>query len=278
MILAREFKEMGAHLHPGEQLRIDHVDCPAGRDTKGRLYVKRKDDDTLLAYCHNCGDYGISSSKGRVKAIRDLLIENEAVQRDGSGELLMPSDVLKNPDTWPPLAYAWPRSYGITGLEMRMFEMCYSPSWNRVILPVYESGKLVFWQGRAIEKGQDPKYISAKSHPKVMFWALTNNKPRDKWTRVFIVEDMLSAIKMSRYCDTVALLGTSPDIDGLTKRLANYDKVGIFLDPDTAGVTKANELSARMSCVFMGQRRVFIESKQPKEMTNAELERMAIGL
>jgi hypothetical protein len=273
MIQVREFKEDGAHLRPGEQTRINHVDCPAGRDTRGRLYIKRKDDNTLLAYCHNCGEYGISSSN-KTRAIRDLLIENEVAQRDGAGELLLPDDIERNIDYWPGQARLWPLKYGISPTEVYENNICYSPSWNRIILPVYENGKLAFWQGRAVDKGQDPKYVSAKSHPKVMFWAHAP-KPGNC---IFIVEDMLSAIKMSRFADAVAMLGTSPDLPCLTSRIANYKKVGVFLDPDLAGISKSHELHKRLGLVFMGQVRQFIESRQPKEMSNAELERVVSGL
>lgn len=43
----------------GAQTNMDHALCPAGVDTKGRLYVKVSDDDSMiLAYCHHCGGRG----------------------------------------------------------------------------------------------------------------------------------------------------------------------------------------------------------------------------
>lgn len=38
-----------------ETVRINHDDCPAGQDTRQRLYITRTVDNTFLAYCHNCG-------------------------------------------------------------------------------------------------------------------------------------------------------------------------------------------------------------------------------
>lgn len=42
----------------GNTLRFDHIGCPAGEDTRGRLYVKRTSDNFWVAYCHNCGSPG----------------------------------------------------------------------------------------------------------------------------------------------------------------------------------------------------------------------------
>jgi len=38
----------------GETIRVNHSDCPAGEDTRRRLYITKK-PDVALAYCHNCG-------------------------------------------------------------------------------------------------------------------------------------------------------------------------------------------------------------------------------
>lgn len=272
-----EFRHAGEHLAVDQQVNIDHVFCSAGADTRARLYVKRT-RDAVLAYCHNCGGHGIVGlRKSTVKSIEDLLIENEAVAQQGLGELVMPDDVMGDPDGWPAEAAAWLYHYGISRSEIINNEIGYSPSWDRVILPVFSGGKLVYWQGRAVRKGQDPKYISAKAHNKVMFTAHTTSMKKDRF-KVFIVEDMLSAIKMSRYCDAIALLGTSPDIDDLTVRLENYKNVGIYLDPDHAGYTKAIELEKRLSLVFLGTVKRYQLSKQPKEMDNRVLETMSIGL
>lgn len=273
-----EFRHAGEHLAVDQQVNIDHVFCSAGADTRARLYVKRT-RDAVLAYCHNCGGHGIVGlRKSTVKSIEDLLIENEAVAQQGLGELVMPDDVIRNPEGWPNEAKAWLYQYGITNSEIIDNEIGYSESWNRVILPVYSGGKLMYWQGRAVRPGQDPKYISAKAHNKVMFTAHGAGVGVTCGDKVFIVEDILSAIKMSRHCDAIALLGTSPDIDDLTVRLENYKKVGIALDPDQAGYTKAIELEKRLSLVFLGTVRRYMPANQLKEMDNRSLEAMSIGL
>ncbi len=272
-----EFRSQGEKLAIGKQIRLNHRHCPAGTDTRQRLYVKRT-HDAVLAYCHNCGGHGIVGiGKNTTRAIRDLLIEHEAAQRNEHGELVLPDDIDLIPERWPTEAQAWVFQYGINGAEAAEYSLGYSQSWGRVILPVYEGGKLVFWQGRAVHKGQDPKYISAKTHPKVMFYAMKQGKGGSP--AMMLVEDMLSAIKMSRFSDTIAFLGTSPDFDCLTERLQGYTKVGIFLDPDRAGHTKAIDLERRLSLVYRGKvSRICSHVHQPKEMDNSALAAIVSGL
>jgi 5S rRNA maturation endonuclease (ribonuclease M5) len=280
MIPAKEFAPAADSLVIGEQTRINHDNCKAGVDTRGRLYVKR-DQHAVLAYCHNCGDYGIASRGPKIKNIKDLLVENEQLaQVNGRGELVLPPDIVYTRGAMPLGAWGWLEQY-ITWAEVVDNEIGYSPSWDRVILPVYEDGKLVYWQGRALRKDTE-KYISAKAHPKVMAWKI-GNLPTGGDDKLIIVEDYLSAIKVSRYCDAVALLGTSPDIDCLSERLHNYKSVGVLLDPDMAGINKAYELAKRLSLVARGnvvQLTAATEAtcKQPKEMSDEMLKGIVSGL
>lgn len=44
---------------PGDTIRMNHQDCPAGEDTRGRLYVTRFENSNKLGwYCHNCSQGG----------------------------------------------------------------------------------------------------------------------------------------------------------------------------------------------------------------------------
>lgn len=52
-------KERGNSMVSGQQIHQNHANCPAGRDTKNRLYIKVSDDGKMvLGYCHHCGSKG----------------------------------------------------------------------------------------------------------------------------------------------------------------------------------------------------------------------------
>lgn len=55
--------------YPGEQTRTDHINCPAGTDTKKRLYIQLtpQKPHVYLGYCHNCGEGGVIKSGARYK-------------------------------------------------------------------------------------------------------------------------------------------------------------------------------------------------------------------
>ena len=56
-------RTLGTDLLPGKQIHINHDKCPAGRDIKKRLYIKRNENGILLAYCHHCGSSGSHAEK-----------------------------------------------------------------------------------------------------------------------------------------------------------------------------------------------------------------------
>lgn len=279
MIPASHYRTEGERLAIGEQTRIDHTHCDAGHDTRGRLYVKRM-PNLIIAFCHNCGQHGVVSvDRYKYKHINDLLKENEYYEKDGAVEIVLPPDATLHQFDWPKEAVMWLAKYGIVEGEQVDAGICYSPSWGRVILPVYRNGQLVYWQGRAVH-GQKPKYLTAKSNKKPLFILHHHNGGCPDCA--FVVEDYLSAIKINRVATSVALLGTSADINDLTDALSCYKNIGIILDPDLAGIQKAHELSARLSLTVRGRVRVFtpheVADLQPKEMDDEKLSRLSIQL
>ena len=57
MIDRKLLKVLADELKLGQQKNFNHIDCPAGTDTRGRLYVKRVSGG-ILGYCHNCQEAG----------------------------------------------------------------------------------------------------------------------------------------------------------------------------------------------------------------------------
>ena len=50
-----DWQETIDEMEPGSTARINHEKCPAGEDTRRRLYfTKPAAGDVVLGYCHNC--------------------------------------------------------------------------------------------------------------------------------------------------------------------------------------------------------------------------------
>jgi hypothetical protein len=271
-IPAAEFRSHGEPLAVNEQVQINHIFCTAGEDTKRRLYIRRK-EDCILAYCHNCGGYGFVSLGNKVKRLEELVADSKEFEENGTPHIALPDDMVFAGmwASWPGEARGWLMKYHVGQRDCLRWGIGYSPALHRVILPVYDDNdsRLIFWQGRALSDKQHPKYISVKAVPKPLFVA---NRMGDRGDSVVIVEDMLSAIRVSACVDAIALLGTSADFNDLTKLIEPYKEVAVWLDPDVPGRTKTVDLCRQLNLVAPSQ--VFDlgnlgsgKPNQPKEMS-----------
>lgn len=233
------------------EVAFDHEECG---DSRTRLYVKRTSKGHLY-HCHNCGFRGFQRG--------GLLTPSETVRvlkQEPQLETTIVKDVrLPNDFTTeiPPEGLAWLYKYGITDEEIRAYGLGYSPSLQRLILPVYSEGDLVYWQGRSLNKDQKPKYINVKQGGRDVYFS--RNTESD-WG--CLVEDILSAIKVGRVTSSIGLLGSYiPSI--LSRNLLEFDRVYIWLDEDK---WKDSVKYARKLSVLLGKRVTPIRTElDPKE-------------
>ncbi len=187
-------------------------------------------------YCHSCKQYrnsstGRKSNKPAIQTKRDPTIK------------ALPEDFTFNiPE--PGLRWLW--DVNLTPELCKLYNVGYSASWGRVILPSYLDGQLLGWQGRLVPNNADkPKYLQAEGQKPLLFFSYGARKHPDF---VVLVEDIASAIVLGRHMPTVALLGTSLDRDGkqvamLAETSKNYI---IWLDGDKAGREAAGTIQTRL--------------------------------
>jgi hypothetical protein len=198
----------------GDQVRVDHDACSAGADTKRRLYIKRLTDGTVLAYCHNCGESGYHRSKIKnitYKSRKTSLVLNPK-------DIRMPQDSIHDTSLWPKEALMWLFKYGITLVEIKERGIAYSPKFGRVCFPLYMHGDYIGWQGRSLDESTNPpKYLTMvdqrRSGGNV---ALMQSSTASSKNEVVLVEDLVSAIKVSRQVDCGCTLGTHPTTEAIT--------------------------------------------------------------
>lgn len=160
----------------------------------------------------------------------------------------------------------------------KVYGIGYSPSSNRVILPVNSmDGELVAFLARATDK-QSPKYIAKykQENANAVFTSLhKEGSPYD----LVVAEDCLSAIRIGRYNTARSLLGTSADegkVMSLLEGLPKLPRIAVWLDGDKAGKTGRNKLVRQL--VLQGAEvRTITTPKDPKLYTNAEIERILHG-
>lgn len=234
----------------GEQVHINHTNCPAGEDTRQRLYITRKDETLYLAYCHNCTGWGaLKVTNGattwkyvnpRVHTVDALLIPEP-----------VPTDLKSLNDSWGVgSGYKKCLNYIQNYLENldSNFHVAdkvvfYSPSLKRIVLHIKDEDNS-FWQARGCS-GEKLKYYSGKSQDKnaIVLSGRAGNEV------CVLTEDILSAVSVAttnKY-DAIPLLGTTPaNFPQLVSKLSKYKKVIIWLDNDEAGASGGTELHTRL--------------------------------
>lgn len=167
----------------------------------------------------------------------------------------------------PDVGMLWLLKASITPYIARQHGIGWTPKYQRVILPVYNrQHKLVFYQGRAVVKGHEPKYLNpVVDRRKIMFWAL----PNADTAHIIVTEDILSAIRIGKFIPAVSLLGTKVSI-AQVNRLAEYKHVTTWLDPDEAGINGA--VKVRKAVGILTKTSNIVSDVDPKNLTNHQIQ------
>lgn len=246
-------------LKEGQSRRVSHA-CGDGNPL-----VIEHTQEGYRTYCHRCHDSGFKPH-GRRNLDKQLRAWEERYAEIATQyRVKLPSDLT---DEIPSAGSLWLSRGGITNDLRRNYGIQYSPTYGRVILPVYDSGRLVYYQARAVHAGQTPKYLNpAVDKSSIRFTA-------GQGSTAVACEDILSAIRVgsimggSTYTG-VSILGTSPSVNSVNY-LATYKRVLAWFDPDEAGRKATLELTKKLSLV--GKTVTVIKSDHdPKIYNNREL-------
>ena len=237
---------------------VDHEGCPAGLDTKKRLWIKRNENGSLNVFCHNCGSKTY---------LRHLDSRGSAPPIKTPSKLLTAWEVIMNPEAWPPAARGWFAKYD---LEPHQVAASFDPKSERIVLPILRrrgEEEEYAQQMRAIYAHQSPKYLT-RGNPNEGHWEAALRGP---CAGVVIVEDILSAAKIALQTpfDAVALLRTtiSPHIVNII--LEHYTSAHVWMDPDEAG-WKASTTIANLLNPLIPTHPIFT-LRQPKEHSYPEI-------
>lgn len=272
----------------GEAVR--YADCPFCNTRIGRKgFIVTRTARGFLMFCHRCHakrfircgtpSYSdcLRTAKEAMSSTSTWTLRRHANRSSSSthtqrGDTLncdvqfvrLPHDVTRE---LPTRAQMWLKKYNVTQEEINTYNFFWSNQYERLILPVYKSGKLVYWQGRYFGmREQAPKYINTRNK-RTEVWFDTGGT--DAHT-VVLVEDILSAIAVSRVSGyrAVALLGCYLS-DVMIARLQSEGKqVCVWLDLDKQ--SKSRRYSKRLQ-VFGLTARSVVTPKDPKEYTPEQI-------
>ena len=170
-------------------------------------------------------------------------------------------------------ARAYMLKYDLSEDEIKLSRFGWSPILNRLIMPIYEGDNLQYWQGRNLGRVTtvQPKYKNLYTLGSRNIFALfkRRNKSLGSVKTLVIVEAIVSAIKISRHEDCLALLGSSLESPKLLDIIRAYARVIVWLDPDKKmvaikGMNRLNALTGvpTLSC---------LTDKKPKQYNDTEI-------
>ena len=251
----------------GEGVRYQH-DCTNKHDKS--LIVTRTRDGWAW-YCHRCKQGGTRDLSGKspyevAQFMKSLNVQPLKV----IAQMRLPLDYTKEIPA-KGLAYLYVR--GVTDADIKKWKIGYSPKYSRVIFPVYEGRNLIFFQGRTILDitRDNPKWMNVyKSGRKDTFFIANQMFSHE----VVVVEDIISAIRVSYTADAYAMLSTHVPEDLVLRLSKKYQAILLWLDPD-----KSKEIVAlaRRFRAFGINARSILTNKDPKYYTNKQIRRFIDG-
>lgn len=256
-IEAREFEAVAARLRPGQRTRAEH--CGMGEPMQ-----ISNGPAGVAAYCHRCGGKGFIphqlSLSERIAQFKDA----EQADQEAKLSLRLPEPRVVDPQQWPKAARLWLYKGGFSNDDIERLGFYYHAQMSRVVMPVYDAGRLVYWQARGFVP-QLPKALN----PVVDRTGLVA-KFGERMGPVALTEDMLSAAKMAVACEAWALLGTKMDDAVLAALIRRGSKVVLALDSDKAGRDGAATIARRLSAVGVSHSQVYF-GRDPKLVTRKEI-------
>ncbi len=229
----------------GSSIKVPHIGCTVSNSASMRIEHSPKG---IWFYCHACKEHlfiGLRLTYGQYhKRVNEA--RQAEMQKKANKDWSIPADASHD---LPIDALVWLAKMRFGPATISEYCIQYSESLDRVILPLPTG-----WIGRCLDhkdKGQAKYYAHS---PMTYVWLpydLNFHEPLEdpsKFNRhIVMVEDMFSAIRLSKHTTVLCLVGTPQKMPVVLPHGLN---VTLWLDPDNPGQQAqrmlANEL--RYSC------------------------------
>lgn len=256
MIDLTDFKREVHDLVRGETVRVNHTECPAGQDTRRRLYITRPaaSPHVVLGWCHNCQDKGVLRTDAASPAYRqfDDEVATEIVLPTGD-EFAPPPNLIEDHNLWPVEAVAWRIQKRMTEQDCESICVAYDPATHRMYLPMWDriphamnnATSPPVLEGYQLRRLTDsgPKYLTAvrdrDHHPSTVI----DPQPLHGKVQAVLVEDLASGMALSNALEStgrcayvIVNYGTKVTPEVLY-RVTDFEQGLVWLDNDSDHVT-----------------------------------------
>jgi hypothetical protein len=234
--IASRLEEHVDELETGETVRVNHSSCPAGEDTRRRLYITKR-PDVILGYCHNCGD-----SASRYIGTRDRYRKSDSsfIKQCKPSEYVAPLLVaFHDKDNIPVEAEAWRIKSKLTRDQCAKYEIQYAPETDSIYLPFYTlDGFTNGHQLRPLHR-TGAKYVNCVKDSDEELGGIVS-EPTLGTDTIVIVEDLISGIHCNLAgVDALVNYGTHVKPSVLYYMAQDgYKHMVVWLDNDSSVVNK----------------------------------------
>lgn len=268
----------------GEQYHVNHGDAcldhgASSADRRSRLYVRRVPHGFLF-FCHNCGWRGCHrissfSEDGVRHAVQSAL---KARSFRSWSDTSRDVQTVRLPNDFQTELPRHGTKFLLKYLDSQSIlraRIGWSDYYQRIVVPVFgvdnalgdggvsEGRDLVAWQGRRLtrlENVEPTHYVPPK-------WITVQKKPKEAGyfygpgTVACVVEDTISAIKLSTVCTGVCLLGSSY----LPVNITGFTRLFVWLDYDKK--QEAAAFARRYSTLYDIPAKAIFTREDPKAYT-----------
>lgn len=218
-------------------------------------------------YCFSCKkskkkSYGEILDKSINKTFDELIFASNFNKKASKNITELPKDLIDIPincQYYKWLRKYWPQSNFPSAIK-------YSPEHDKLVVLLGSDNFFI--------RGNNPKYTRLVSEYTSDF--TPNLLNMDSLT---IVEDIFSALKISRFVSAYCLFGSSMSstlmrtIDDLQAFYIERIKVNVWLDKDSAGIKGSNKIVKTLQNFGINVKQIFTD-KDPKECTEEEIKKV----
>ena len=251
-----EVKLLSAGLEDGESIRTQ---CPSCNAREKSLSLTRE-GDAVLYYCFRatCGASGATGSRRLTRTSNDNVVKRKRCTP-------FEGDTFEAPEEWHDYLK---ESVGFTEWHMRKSRAAVTAD-GRVAYPILNPlGIRRGWVLRAYD-GSVPKALTRMDieAPHTSYYV------KEGSNTFILVEDIPSAVRVSKFCSSLAICGTGMSPDAVQELSNTTRRVIWALDADATGEAIKQHKNNR---IYFESSRVLTLPKDFKDMTDTEIKEVLI--
>ncbi len=195
---------------------------------------------------------------------------DDAMTQSVHGVITLPTPVNFDVETWPSEARVWLYKAALDRTDIGKLGLYHHEPSGRVVLPVFERERLIYWQARSVD-GRQPKYINPKVNRQRLVAKFGRGDP------LVLTEDVLSAYRVGQLTEAWSLMGTKLTDYIATDILKRGGRVLVWLDPDwqypegkRPGVIAAKKITNQLRSMGVQVERI-VSRADPKLLSRREI-------